>query len=70
MDPDLLSIFDASAEVKQRGRSAVIREAVTIWLRRRREHQIVEAYQQGYQKDGDLGEDWEDWEEQGTWPDD
>ena len=70
MDPELLARLDAEQEVKVRGRSAVIREAVATWLRQREERRIVEAYRRAYENTGDLGDEWEGWEEQGSWPDD
>ena len=67
MDERLLSDLDADDEVKREGRSAVLRRAVTEYLRRKRETGIAEAYRRGY--GGDTGRDLEGWAEEGAWPD-
>ena len=69
MDEDLLAQLDADDEVKKKGRSAVIRLAVTRWLRSRKEQLIVEEYRRAYGEEGGLGEEWDGWEEQGAWLD-
>ncbi len=70
LDEQLLETLDRDEEVKQNGRSAVIRRAVTDYLRKKRREALAEAYQRGYGKhpadsDPDLGS----WADQGTWPD-
>ena len=67
-DERLLETLDRDAEVKQNGRSAVIRWAVADYLRKKRRNAIADAYQRGYGKhpaDSDLG----GWADRGTWPD-
>ena len=66
-DERLLARLDATEEVQQHGRSAVLRRAVEEYLRRRRRFVIAESYRQAY----GAGEDTDDltgWEEQGEWP--
>ena len=49
-DERLLEKLDNDDEVKQQGRSAVIRRAVAEYLRKRRSSTIAEAYRRGYGK--------------------
>lgn len=67
-DERLLEKLDHDEEVKQVGRSAVIRRAVDEYLRKRRRVTIAEAYRRGYGKQpatSDLG----DWADEGVWLD-
>ena len=48
LDEQLLEALERDEEVKQKGRSAVIRRAVTDYLRKKRREAIAEAYQRGY----------------------
>ena len=43
-DEELLRRLDADNEVRRRGRSAVLREAVAEFLERRRQAKIAEQY--------------------------
>jgi len=70
LDEQLLEALERDEEVEQNGRSAVIRRAVTDYLRKKHREAIAEAYQRGYGEhpaasDPDLGS----WAYQGTWPD-
>jgi len=67
MDPDLLAALDSTEEALQEGRSAVLRRAVSEYLDRRRRDKIREQYHQAY-SNGDLGEEYAGWEEEGVWP--
>jgi predicted transcriptional regulator len=69
IDPDLLADLDATEEVRRDGRSAVLRRAISEYLDRRRLYQIREGYRQAYGAGAGLGEEYESWEEQGSWPD-
>ena len=69
LDESLLAELDGTDEVARRGRSAVIRRAVTEYLARQRNRLIRERYEAAYGTGGGLGSDFEGWEEQGTWPD-
>ena len=67
-DEGLLETLDRDEEVQQNGRSAVIRRAVTDYLRKKHREAIAAAYQRGYGKhptDPDLN----GWADQGIWPD-
>ena len=68
-DDKLLAVLDADEEVQRDGRSAVLRRAAAEYLRRRRAERVSEAYQRAYGEDPGLGEELEDWEAEGVWPD-
>ena len=54
-DEQLLARLDSTDEVKQRGRSAVLRRAAEEYLRRRRRWAISEQYEKAY---GAVGAIW------------
>jgi metal-responsive CopG/Arc/MetJ family transcriptional regulator len=70
MDEKLLEKLDADAETKRDGRSAVLRRAVTEYLRRRRRSAITNSYRRAYGKTAGLGTEFENWEDEGVWPTD
>ena len=67
-DEALLRRLDADEEVRELGRSAVLRRAATEYLRKRRARRVSEAYRRAYSKAGGLGDEFSGWERQGTWP--
>ena len=67
-DEQLLEKLDGDAEVKQLGRSAVIRRAVAEYLRKRRRATIAEAYRRAYGKQP-AESDFSGWADEGVWPD-
>jgi predicted transcriptional regulator len=67
-DEDLLERLDEDEEVRQRGRSAVLREAAADYLERRRMANITSKYREAYADGPALGEDFEGWEKEGKWP--
>lgn len=68
-DEDLLAELDQTADVRERGRSAVLRQLTNDFLKRRREKEIDAQYERAYAGIKDpLGEDFEGWEEEGVWP--
>jgi metal-responsive CopG/Arc/MetJ family transcriptional regulator len=68
-DEDLLAELDETADVRQKGRSAVLRELTSEFLRRRREHEIDAQYERAYAGVEDpLGKEFEGWDEEGVWP--
>ena len=67
-DERLLEKLDNDDEVKQQGRSAVIRRAVAEYLRKRRRTTIAEAYRRGYEKKS-VETDLSGWADEGVWPD-
>ena len=68
-DEQLLEKLDGDAEVKQLGRSAVIRRAVAEYLRKRRRATIADAYRRAYTKQP-ASADLSGWADEGVWPDD
>lgn len=68
-DDDVLAELDQTVEVRERGRSAVLRQLIGDFLRRRREQQIDAQYECAYAGvKNPLGEEFEGWEEEGAWP--
>jgi metal-responsive CopG/Arc/MetJ family transcriptional regulator len=68
IDQQLLRRLDADPEVKQVGRSEVLRRAAAAYLRRSRARRIAEAYAKAYGGDAGLGDEWVGWESEGAWP--
>lgn len=64
-DEKLLEELDATDEVRQEGRSAILRRAVEQYLRRRRQQVIAEGYRRAYEASPGLGAEFESWEDQG-----
>jgi len=69
LDERLLAKLDAQAEVRERGRSAVVREALGYWLAMRREARIAEAYARAYGESGGIDDEFPGWAGSGKWPD-
>ncbi len=67
-DEPLLRRLDADDEVRELGRSAVLRRAADEYLRKRRSKRVSELYRRAYAKSGGLGDEFAGWERQGTWP--
>ena len=67
-DEELLARLDADEEVKDKGRSAVLRRAATAYLEQRRRAVITGKYQEAYAGQEALGADFDGWEEEGEWP--
>ncbi len=68
-DEDLLRRLDALAEVRERGRSAVLREAVANYLARKASEAIDRQYAEGYDRLPQTDEEL-DWAESRVWPGD
>jgi metal-responsive CopG/Arc/MetJ family transcriptional regulator len=68
MDEALLRRLDSDDEVRKHGRSAVLRRAAADYLRRSRSKRIADAYRHAYGKDGELGDEFAGWENEGSWP--
>jgi metal-responsive CopG/Arc/MetJ family transcriptional regulator len=68
LDERLLEELDSTEEVAREGRSAVLRRALAEYLRRRRLLTIRERYERAYGAEPGLGEDFDGWVEEGTWP--
>jgi metal-responsive CopG/Arc/MetJ family transcriptional regulator len=68
-DEDLLAKFDETSEVREQGRSAVLRQLTSDFLRHHREREIDAQYERAYAGVADpLGKDFEGWEDEGVWP--
>jgi len=68
-DETLLRRLDADAEVRQLGRSAVLRRAAAEYLRRRRVRNIADAYQRAYGTTPPaLDLELTGWPDEGAWP--
>ncbi len=67
IDDRLLAALDAHPEVKADGRSAVVRRAVALYLRKKRERDIAEAYRRAYAKPPKRDEVGP-WTEDPSWP--
>ena len=68
MDEELLAQLDAADEVRQKGRSAVLRLAAAEYLRHRQRVTTLQQYRKAYAGQTGLGEEFEGWEDQGQWP--
>jgi metal-responsive CopG/Arc/MetJ family transcriptional regulator len=67
-EEELLAELDNTAEVRERGRSAVLRELARDFLRQRRERESDAQYEHAYAGVEDpLGKDFEGWEREGVW---
>lgn len=68
-DEDLLAKLDETPDVREKGRSAVLRELASEFLQKRREREIDAQYERAYTGVEDpLGKEFEGWEEEGVWP--
>jgi metal-responsive CopG/Arc/MetJ family transcriptional regulator len=68
-DQALLAELDRTAEVRARGRSAVLRQLARDFLRERRAMEIDVQHERGYARvENPLGKDFEGWEDEGAWP--
>ena len=70
MDERLLARLDSDDETRRDGRSAVLRRAVTEYLRRSKRVSIASSYRRGYEGKAGLGTEFQRWEDEGTWPND
>ena len=70
VDEKLLARLDADDETKRDGRSAVFRRAVAEYLKQRKRLSIANSYRRGYAGKPGLGPDFDDWENEGEWPND
>jgi len=68
-DEALLQRLDADDEVRQSGRSAVLRRAAAEYLRRRRVKSIADAYKRAYGgKRAGIDRDLKGWPDESVWP--
>lgn len=69
-DEALLKRLDAHPAVKERGRSAVLREAAAAYLTRKDAEDIAHRYRTGYGETAGLDAELEGWAGEGAWPED
>lgn len=68
-DEDLLAELDETVDVREKGRSAVLRQLASDFVRQRREREIDAQYERAYKRvDVPLGEEFAGWENEGIWP--
>lgn len=67
MDEELLARLDKAEEVRQIGRSAVLRRAASDYLDRQSRIEIARQYQKAYGANADLGKEFEGWEGEAAW---
>jgi metal-responsive CopG/Arc/MetJ family transcriptional regulator len=68
-DEGLLAELDDTHEVRELGRSAVLRRLTHDFLRRRREREIDAGYERAYAAGGDpFLTEFDGWEAEGVWP--
>ena len=68
-DEALLERLDRHPSVRERGRSAVVREAAAEYLKRQDAEDIARRYRAGYLDTSDLDDELEGWAGEGAWPD-
>ena len=66
IDEALLQRLDSYSEVRTRGRSAVLREAVAEYLARKESEEIDRAYEAAYS--ASPPDEFDDWPDEAAWP--
>ncbi|MCY3602679.1 MAG: ribbon-helix-helix protein, CopG family [Chloroflexi bacterium] len=69
-DSELLERLDRRPEVRERGRSAILREMTAAYLTEKRSDDIAREYREGYTKSPRTDEEIQDWESIQVWSDD
>ena len=69
-DEALLKRLDRDPAVRERGRSAVLREAAAAYLVRKEAEVIADRYLTGYGDDAVLDAELDGWTGEGVWPQD
>ena len=69
-DEALLKRLDRDPAVRERGRSAVLREAAAAYLVRKEADVISDAYRAGYGARAELDAELDGWAGEGAWPQD
>jgi metal-responsive CopG/Arc/MetJ family transcriptional regulator len=68
-DEELLAELDKTTDVREKGRSAVLRQLASDFLRQRRKKEIDAQYERAYSGvENPLGKEFEGWEDEGVWP--
>ena len=69
-DEELLAELDERPEVRERGRSAVLREAAAAYLADKRTQDIERQYEQAYTRFPQRDEEIAEWESVQAWSED
>lgn len=69
-DQPLLAAADRAAREEKKNRSALVREALSEYLRRREIRRLEEQEREAYRRIPDNPKEWEVWEKEAVWPDD
>lgn len=69
-DEALLRRLAQSPEVKERGRSEVVRRAVDAYLRMRDRERIADQYRRAYASTAQVEQELSGWTDEGVWPED
>ncbi len=67
-DESLLRRLEEDREVQRIGRSAVVRRAVARYLRDAERVSIERQYNEAYGNGSGIGEELDEWSEEGAWP--
>ena len=67
-DEALLERLDRHPMVRERGRSAVLREAVGHFLARKDAEQVDRRYEVGYRGPASTDDELDGWSAEGVWP--
>ncbi|MXY67013.1 MAG: ribbon-helix-helix protein, CopG family [Acidobacteriia bacterium] len=67
-DESLLERLDSHPAVKQRGRSAILRDAAIDYLRKQERAEIDRLYGEGYGETNSVESELLGWDEEGVWP--
>lgn len=67
MDEELLTRLDKAEEVRQIGRSVVLRRAAAEYLARQSRVEIARQYQEAYGANAGLGKELKGWEGEAAW---
>lgn len=67
MDEELSTRLDRAEEVRQIGRSTVLRRAAAEFLARQSRVEIARQYQEAYGANAGLGKELKGWEGEGAW---
>lgn len=69
-DETLLERLDRHPAVRERGRSAVLRDAARDFLKRLEVEEIDRRYAEGYGDSDSIQEELKGWDQEGVWPED
>ena len=67
-DEALLARLDRHPMVRERGRSAVLREAAADFLARKDAEQVDRRYEAGYRGAASIDDELDGWSAEGVWP--